>query len=141
MTETLTRARPRPGAPRPYAFPRFERRTLTNGLQIVVAPVDKLPLVTLRASIDAGAASDPFGQEGLAQLTARALSEGAAGRDGAALVDYAERLGTGIESGADWDGASVQLTVLTSHLTDAITLLADVLMAPTFPANDIERLK
>jgi zinc protease len=98
-------------------------------------------VVTLLATIDAGAVTDPAGEEGLAQLTAQALSEGAGGRDGAALVDFAERLGTGIESGADWDAATVRLTVLTSRLGDAIALLSDVLMAPVLPAREIERLK
>jgi zinc protease len=138
---TLERPRPTPDDPRPYAFPRFERRTLSNGLQLVIAPVDKLPVVTLLATVDAGAVTDARGQEGLAVLTARALSEGAGGRDGAALAAFAERLGTGIDSGADWDAASVRMTVMTSRLADALALLSDVLMAPTFPAGEIERLK
>jgi zinc protease len=140
-TTTLERRRPAPGDPRPYAFPRFERRTLSNGLRLVIAPVSKLPVVTLLASIDAGGVTDPRGQEGLAQLTARALREGAGGRDGAALAVAAERLGTGIESQANWDAASVLMTVMPSRLADAASLLSDVLMAPTLPAGDIERLK
>ena len=31
--------RPQPAAPRPYHFPRFERRTLDNGMRLLVAPV------------------------------------------------------------------------------------------------------
>ena len=140
-TTALERPRPTPRDPRPYAFPRFERRTLSNGLGLVIAPVNKLPVVTLLASINAGAVTDPPGQEGLAQLTARALSEGAGGRDGAALADAAERLGTGIESQANWDAASVRMTVMTSRLAAAVSLLSDVLMAPTLPVGEIERLK
>ncbi len=138
---TLERPRPTPGDPRPYAFPRFERRSLSNGLRLVVAPVEKLPVVTLLATINAGAVADPPGEEGLALLTARALSEGAGKRDGAALADYAERLGTGIESRADWDAATVRLTVMTSRLADAVSLLGDVLMAPLLPTDEIARLK
>ena len=133
---TLERPRPTPGDPRPYAFPRFERRSLSNGLRLVVAPVEKLPVVTLLATINAGAVADPPGEEGLALLTARALSEGAGSRDGAALADYAERLGAGIESRADWDVATVRMTVMTSRLADAVPLLGDVLMAPTLPADE-----
>lgn len=140
-TTTLERRRPTPGDPRPYAFPRFERRALSNGLRLVIAPVSKLPVVTLFASVDAGAVTDPAGQEGLALLTARAVREGAGGRDGAALADAAERLGTGIESHADWDAASVLMTVMTSRFAEAMSLLSDVLMAPTLPAGEIERLK
>ena len=69
----MTAIRPQPGATRPYAFPRFERRTLSNGLGLVIAPLAKLPVVTLLAIIDAGAVTDRAGAEGLEQLTARTL--------------------------------------------------------------------
>ena len=137
----MTAIRPQPGATRPYAFPRFERRTLSNGLGLVIAPLAKLPVVTLLAIIDAGAVTDRAGAEGLAQLTARTLSEGAGGRDGAALAEDVERLGTAIDSSADWDAALVRLTVLASRLPEAMSLLGDVLMAPTLPAREVERLK
>ena len=79
--------RPAPSAPRPYHFPAFTRRRLDNGLELVVAPVHKLPLVTVIVLVDAGAAVDPEGREGLAQLTAQALAEGTATMDGVALTD------------------------------------------------------
>ena len=142
MTATTTaRPRPQPGPARPYAFPAFQRHMLANGLGLVIAPVTKLPLVTILATVDAGAVTDAAGEEGLAQLTARALSEGAAGRDGAELTEYAERLGTAINTSADWDGAFVELTVLSSRLPEAMALLGDVLMAPTLPAREVERLR
>jgi zinc protease len=137
----VTPGRPLPGASRPYAFPRFERRTLSNGLGLVVAPLPKLPVVTLLALIDAGAVTDRPGEEGLAQLTARTLSEGAGGRDGAALTEDVERLGTAIDASADWDAALVRLTVLSSRLSEAMAVLGDVLMAPSLPAREVERLK
>ncbi len=133
--------RPRPGEPRPYAFPRFEQRVLANGVRLLVAPVPKLPVVTLLAIIDAGATTDPPGADGLAQLTARTLREGAGGRDGAALAEYAERLGTGIDASADWDSASVRMTVLSSRTADAMGLMGEVLMAPALPEREVERLR
>ena len=48
-------ARPRPGPPREYQFPRFFRRRLTNGVELVVAPVSKLPIATVVVLVDAGA--------------------------------------------------------------------------------------
>ncbi len=133
--------RPAPGAPRPYHFPHFERRTLPNGLRLVVAPVHRLPVVSVVAVVDAGAASDPAGQEGLAVLTARALVEGTASMDAVALAERVERLGSALDSGADWDGAVVSLTALAPKLGAAFEVLAEVLTAPAFPAREVERLK
>lgn len=51
----LMAERPSPGPPRAYRFPEFERHTLSNGVRVVVAPVRKLPVVTARLVLDAGA--------------------------------------------------------------------------------------
>lgn len=133
--------RPQPGEPRPYEFPSTQRFTLGNGLRVIVAPMPRLPLVSILAVVDAGASGDAAGNEGLASLTAAALAEGAAERDGPALAEAFERLGTGLESGAGWDDATVQLTVTPARLDDALALLADVLMAPRFADGDVARLK
>jgi zinc protease len=133
--------KPEPSAPRNYHFPHFERRTLPNGIQLVVAPVSKLPLVTVLAIVEAGATVEPGNKLGVAALTARLLLEGAAGLDGVALADRFERIGASVEAHADWDIASVSLTALSSQLPDALALVRDLLCAPTFPEREVQRLK
>ena len=98
--------RPAPGAPRDYQFPAVTRSTLSNGVRIAVAPMPRLPIVTVLAVVDAGAERDPCGQEGIASLTARALTEGAGALDGAALTERFELLGSGLDAGSDWDAAA-----------------------------------
>lgn len=137
----MSPSRPLPGTPGPYEFPRATHLMLPTGLRLVVAPMHRLPLVTVLAIVDAGAAGDAAGQEGTAMLAAAALAEGAADRDGPALADAFERLGTAIESGADWDDASIRLTVTPARFDEAMARLAEVLMAPRFAAADIARLK
>jgi zinc protease len=133
--------RPVPQAPRPYLFPRFERRRLANGMQLVVAPVRKLPLATVVAFVDAGAVCGARGREGIAQLTAHLLLEGTNEYDGAELVERFERLGTSVEASCGWDGAIVTLTALKERLAPAIALLGGVLCAPSFPLREVDRLK
>ena len=127
MTIAVAPQRPTPGAPRDYRFPAFERLTLDNGLSIVIAPVPKLPVVTVLALVDAGASADPSGNEGVALLTAHSLAEGTERRDGIALADQFERLGTALDTSADWDSAVVRVTVTSSRLSEAIELVAEVL--------------
>lgn len=142
-TQTLPAPGPRPGptAPRSYHFPSFERASLDNGLRLVVAPVSKLPLVTVLAVVEAGAATEPFDRRGVAVLTAQLLLEGAAGLDGAALADRFERIGASVESSADWDIAAVSLTSLSGQLAEAMSLVRDLLRAPTFPEREVVRLR
>jgi zinc protease len=141
VTVIDTSVRPAPGTPREYHFPAFESVTLPNGLRVVVAPVRKLPLVTVLALVDAGAMADPVGQEGVAQLTASLLTEGTGDLTGAALAEVVELMGSTLDAGADWDSSVVKLTTLASRLPDAIALLARVLTEPALPDDEFERLR
>ena len=136
-----TAVRPSAGPTREYHFPRFERRQLSNGLRIIVAPVEKLPVVTVLALVDANAMADPRGKEGVARLTARTITEGTEHYDGETLTERLEQLGTSIDGSADWDTSSLTLTVLTDKLRGAFEHFAEVLTSPTFPEASVERLK
>lgn len=133
--------RPSPLPPRPYTFPDFERQRLANGMQLVVAPVRKLPIATVIALVDAGAVCDDRDREGIATLTCDLLLEGTLTHDGVQLTERFERLGATVVTATDWDGAAVTLTALREHLSPAIALLGEVLRAPAFPQREVERLK
>lgn len=132
-------ARPAPGVARRYEFPAVHRDVLANGLTVLVAPMPRLPIVTVLALVDAGAATEANGAEGVATLTARTLAEGVGGRDGATLTAAFERLGTAFEGSADWDSSIARLTVTRSRLDAAFALFAEVLSGATFPEADVER--
>lgn len=138
MTTTV---RPQPGPPRAYRFPAFERQTLANGIHLIVAPVSKLPVISMMAIIDAGAICDPAGREGLAQLTARALIEGTRTLDGPELTQRLEGIGGSVDPSADWDYVAASTTVMSARAPAALALLAEILMVPSFPAREIERLR
>lgn len=134
-------SRPVPGRPRPYRFPAFERTRLPNGLELLVAPVRRLPLVSLRFVLDAGARDEPRGQAGVATLAAAALAEGTQRLDGAALAEEFERLGGSLSAFATWDATHVRTTVLAERLGPALRLMAEVLRSPAFPPREVERLR
>ena len=143
MTATASPRPPRPvpGPARAYHFPKFEKTSLGNGLVVVVAPIPRLPIATVLAVVDAGAVWDSSGREGLAQLVAKLMLEGAGALDGAELAEAFERLGATIESSADWDAAVFSMTVTSTRLAPAFALFADVLRRPGFREREIERLK
>lgn len=133
--------RPQAGPPRAYRFPTFERVTLDNGLGVIVAPVHKLPVVSVVLVSNAGASSEPRGADGVAQITARMLLEGTRKRNGDALGERFERLGAAVGSSADWDAALLSMTVLTPRLEQAMALFAEALLAPAFPERELSRIK
>lgn len=133
--------RPTPGTPRPYAFPSIQRATLDNGLTVLVADLPGRPLVTASLVMPIGAADEPAGVAGSAVLAARALTEGTDRYDAIALVEATERLGASLHAEAGWDATSIGVDVPASRLAAALDLLAEVLLHPTFPAADVERLR
>jgi zinc protease len=140
-TTASSTARPQAGPPRDYRFPFFERVTLDNGLSVIVAPVHKLPIVSAALVVDAGASSESPGADGVAQLTARALTEGTRRRNGDALGEQFERWGAAMGAAADWDAAVVAMTVLAPRLDEAMALFAEVVLEPVFPERELARLK
>jgi len=133
--------RPGPLPPRPYRFPAFKRSRLSNGAQLVVAPVRKLPLATVCVVAEAGAVTDTAGREGIAQLTGDLLLEGGAKLTGAEIAGRFERLGAAIEVETQWDVSIISVTALRDHLDSAVRLLGEVVRAPSFPEREVERLK
>jgi zinc protease len=133
--------RPVPGLSRPYRFPAFERTSLPNGVELIVAPVHRLPLVTIRFVLDVGARQEARNDAGVAMLTAAALAEGTTRLDALALANEFERLGGALSSYATWDATHVRTTVLSHRLRDALSLLTEVVRTPALDEREVNRLK
>src|SRR5262245_24611371 len=113
---TAPAPRPQPGPTREYRFPPFERLRMPNGLRVIVAPVTKLPVVTVSVVVEAGSVCDPRGREGLGRLTAKLLLEGTTRSDGAELTERFESLGASVDAKTDWDSATLTMTTLADNL-------------------------
>ncbi len=133
--------RPTPGTPRPYDFPTVQRTHLSNGLSIILADLPGRPLVSASLVLRNGAGDEPDGDAGATVLAARALTEGTKRFDAIALVEATERLGAAIHADAGWDAMSVGIDVPATRLEPALELLAEVVLHPTFPAAEVDRLR
>jgi zinc protease len=132
---------PKPGPARPLTLPALERLSLSDGLPVVLVGMHEVPVVEVVLVVRAGATADPAGREGLANMTAEMLDEGAGGRDALALADAIDFLGATLEPGADWDASTVRLRVPVARLADALPLMADVALRPDFPEKELARLR
>ncbi len=132
---------PPPGAPPALTLPAIARRTLTNGLQVWVVEQHEVPVVHLSLVMRAGATGDPAAKAGVASLMASLMTEGAGSRDALALADAIDVLGASITAAAAWDATKVALHVPVARLADALPLMADVALRPTFATADLERVR
>jgi zinc protease len=139
--EVVVGTRPRPGTLRRYEFPNVERASLDNGLTILVVDMPGRPLVSATVTVPVGAADEPAGEAGSAVLAARAMTEGTEHYDAIALTEASERLGASLHAESGWDATSVGVDVPAARLGPALELLAEVLLRPTFPDADVDRLR
>ena len=133
--------RPEPGAPRAYDFPAVRSDRLANGLSILVVDLPGRPLVSASVVVVGGAVEEPADLAGATVLAARALTEGTDRYDAIALVEAGERLGASLHAEAGWDALTVGVDVPSDRLGPALELVAEVLLRPTFPALEVERLR
>ena len=139
--EEILAARPSPGQPRAYTFPDFERTVLPSGLQVLAVHVPGRPLVSANLIFRGGAADEPADLAGATILAARAMTEGTERYPGLELIEAAERLGATLHVDASWDAFGASVEVAASRLRAAFELLAEVVQRPTFPADDVARLR
>ena len=69
------------------------------------------------------------------------LLEGAGPRSSLELADAVDFLGADLTAAAGIDSSAVRLHVPVARLADALPLLADVALRPTFPARELDRLR
>ncbi|MDZ7644472.1 MAG: pitrilysin family protein [Woeseiaceae bacterium] len=122
-------------------FDEFERGSLSNGMELIVARRDAVPVVNLALRFDAGYASDQFAEPGTASLVMDMIDEGTERRSALEISDEAARLGARINAGSGVDSSSVSLSALTENLDDSLDLYADIILNPAFPEAELERLR
>ena len=132
---------PAPGPASALTLPPIQKHTLANGLPVWIVNMPKVPVAQINLIVRAGAAVDPAGKYGLSSFTAAMLDEGAGSRNALELADAIEFLGINISTGSSWDASTVGLFTPVSKLDDALPLLADVALHPTFSESEVERLR
>ncbi len=124
-----------------FAFPATQETKLSNGLRVVHASRRSVPTVEMSLIVNAGYVSDHNGIEGLAKMTAQMLDEGTDGRSSLEISDEATRIGARLRASASLDTAAVALSALSGNLSESLDLYADVVMRPSFPQQELDRLK
>jgi zinc protease len=129
------------GSPPETKFPALERATLSNGLKVVLAERRAIPQVRFDLLLDAGFAADQSGLPGTASLAMAMLDEGTARRTSLQISDELAQLGANLGTGSKLDVSSVSVEALKENLDASLDIFGDVILNPTFPRKDFERLK
>jgi zinc protease len=133
LAETATRTATSPTQAQPVAT--------TGGIEAwhVESPI--VPMIALAFTFEGGAAQDPEGKAGCAQMLARLLDEGAGDLTSDAFQERlaARAIELSFHAGPDAIGGSLKM--LLKHADEAIDLLALSLAKPRFDPDSVERVR
>ena len=141
-------------------LPRPVERQLSNGLKLVILESHRAPTISVTISIPSSYLRDPAGLPGVAEATAALMTLGtttrsarqiseALGDIGATLTISAGgggggggRGGGGGAGGPATSGSgTISLSSLTENFDAALSILTEVLLHPSFPADEFEKWK
>jgi zinc protease len=120
---------------RPQRFP------FSNGMVLLHNRAAANPSVVVRALVRAGASREMAGEDGIAGLTGRMLRQGTQNISKAALAEELDGIGAGLSVDIGYALVTVSIKCLSGDFRRAVEILADLLRRPTFPADELKRLK
>ena len=106
------KAPPRPLAAREVKFPPYEMRTLPTACRSITVLHHEQPAVTMRLLVRAGAAQDPEGKGGVADLVAKLLDQGTTTRSAQQIADQIDFIGGALGTGSGTDLTFVNAVVM-----------------------------
>jgi zinc protease len=120
---------------------RVARTELETGAVLLVLENRATPTVSLRASLRAGSYFEPRERPGLARLAAEMLERGTRRRTKLEIAESLEGAGAELEFSADPFAVNVAGRCLSEDLPAVLSTLAEMLREPSFPADELEKLK
>jgi zinc protease len=138
MTKAVQKTAPESLSPIAFNIPDAFETKLDNGLRIVAFQDNRLPLVSYRLAFITGDINDPADNIGLHSAVAALLTEGTRNYSSKELAERIERLGASVSANSSDDFTLVAASSLSLYNSEMLDLLAEVVLLPTFPENELD---
>jgi predicted Zn-dependent peptidase len=112
---------------------------LSNGLRVLLLPRPQARGLAVSVYVACGSASEKRRNSGISHLLEHMLFKGTATRTARQINLEAERLGAELNAHTDRDHTAYHLRGLPEHLPQFIAQLADLVLHPSLPADELER--
>jgi zinc protease len=117
----------------------IQKIEFANGLRLLVKEDARLPFVEFRAVFQGGVLAENEANNGSTSLLAKLLLKGTTTRDAEQIATEIESVGGHIDSYGGNQSFGVNAEVLSEDFATGLKLVADVLLNPVFPADELER--
>jgi predicted Zn-dependent peptidase len=115
--------------------------TLSNGLTIVTETVDTVRSVALGFWIRAGSRYEPEDLSGISHFLEHTVFKGTTTRSTFEIAASLERVGGNLNAFTTKEFTCYHARFLSEYLEEAVDVLSDLLLHPTFPESELEREK
>ncbi|MBS1904526.1 MAG: insulinase family protein [Bacteroidetes bacterium] len=132
--------KPAPGPLPKSAVPPFKEFTLKNGLRVVIVEDHKQPLVYFRTLILSGNAQDGA-NNGAAAAVSALLEKGTKKMSADEIAKKLDFYGASLGAGSSVDDINVSIGCMKRDMDNVLSIYADVIKNPTFPADELEKYK
>ncbi|MBC8131980.1 MAG: insulinase family protein [Deltaproteobacteria bacterium] len=123
-------------------LPRVDRWTLKNGLDVVSVPRPGLPIVSFTVALKVGGYDEEKARtQGAADFVAAMLRKGTRKRGADAIADAIDGVGGSLDAAAGMESTMVTCSVLVKHAALCLDLLAEMLVRPTFPIDEMAEIR
>jgi len=117
------------------------RVPLDSGLVLLHNHAPSNPSVVVRALVRAGASREASNEHGLASMTGRMLRQGTQNISKSDLAEELDGMGAGLSVDVGYMLTAGSIKCLSGDFLRAVEILGEVLMRPTFPAEELDRLR
>ena len=119
-----------------------QKKTLPNGLTVVVQENHAAPVVAVRFYVRTGSIYEgQYLGSGISHLFEHALSEGTTTRDKTQINDLVQGIGGQSNAYTSYDVTAYHITTASSYLEKALDSLSDEMRNATFPEGEVETQK
>lgn len=139
--EPLDRSKRPDSGPAPKSsFPKYDTIKTEEGLTLYVIESDRQPTVTYRLMFRSGGLFDGR-KTGLAEFVASMLDKGVEGKSAFELASEIDFIGASLSASASSDFIAVSVSGLSKYAEQLLDILNSVIRTPTFPEEELEKLK
>lgn len=128
------------GEPVAFNVPDNRSFTLDNGLEVTFIQYGLAPTTQISLRVRAGNIDDSSDTY-IADLTASMMEEGANGRSAEDIATAIASMGGELGVGVGWHSTNIGVNVLSQYATDAMGIIADVVMRPDFAESEFDRVR
>jgi predicted Zn-dependent peptidase len=112
---------------------------LPNGVRLLVIPMPQLSTVVASVFLHSGSQHESARESGISHAVEHMVFKGTVTRDAWRVNLDAERLGAEVNAHTDKDHTAFHMRGLPQHTALFLQMLAELVLTPTFPADELER--